>query len=233
MDSGKSRVTVFDRPTGVICYEATFLRSYFCKQVADRPPFAAFPQRLKYYFPVFSAAKRERLYRLAANALADSVDMTQLEHVCHTLVADDLVWWWQSCPIRDGQTSVFSPPRQWTMLSNDSAHLLIDDISEFDFPTSSGRRIALIGLDRASPTTIEPSWLKRGMHDFCVGETGAVNVVVENPGDSCDDYIFTSHIPAASVKRLLSSLGVDKNAKLSRRRYSSLRNLQLEHLYNL
>ena len=218
MPSGPPRITVFERPKGAICYEATFLRSYISESGGERPRFAAFPRRLKYYLPTASAAKRARIQELSEKAWENSADLVKLEHVCRTLVQDELDWWWESCSISDGHGFRVAPARQWTKLSGDSLPLLIGDIAEFSFRIVSGRRIGLIGLDNAgSSAAIDATWLKRQVHDFCAGQTAAVRVVIENPGDTLEDFVFTSHTPPPPVKELLSSIGVNENAKLIRR----------------
>jgi len=150
------------------------------------------------------------------------------------LLSSGMAWYWESCrrePPCDEHVHLDLPDeRPLTPLTEPSEALLLADLRERDVD-GYGRYFASFGLDadhRTMPASRE-AW-RAVLRTFAADEAGPVRIVLVQPGDANEDYVFVPHVPTASTRALLERWGIHLDAARDRRPYRRLGVMQLEGL---
>jgi hypothetical protein len=150
------------------------------------------------------------------------------------LLSSGMAWYWESArreaPREDHVSLGLPDERSLTALTDQSGALLVADLRERD-RDGYGRSLALFGLDaehRAAGGSRE-GW-RAVLREFATHETGPVRIVLVQPGDANEDYVFVPHVPAAATRVLLERWSIQPDAAHDRRPYRRLGIMQLEGL---
>jgi hypothetical protein len=175
--------------------------------------------------PGFLAERRHvRLYTRHEGPVAYAVtrflsEPQIVEKLPGELSASGIAWFWTSelrCAGLDTNQTSF------TKITKETALRFIGDVLERD-EDGYGRTIVLIGANKELDTSTYSGELAL----FCK-EAGPVEMVLFQPGDSVEDYIFVKHEMSEPVRSILAVWGVVPLPTIDQYPYAKLRTVQIE-----
>ncbi len=164
----------------------------------------------------------------------DGPDKSDL--LVQALLSSRLTWCWRSD--RQYEVAEWSPvknlpkKRSMTLLTPQSASLLLDDLLEEDVE-GQWRGITLFGMDMSNATCPDENALKLYLKQLSETGNGPLKLVMVFIEDDKDTYIFVGQHRDAAVEDILAHLGVRLDAIKHKRKYSELRFARLENLFQV
>ena len=160
----------------------------------------------------------------------------QAHAFARSLLESQLDWYWESerrySPSKDHAQWALPKTRPLTNLAKANSENLVKDCLEQD-ESDDGRYLAIIGCLGGESSVSTKERLQIAMRRFAIDEEGPIKIVISQPGDMAEDYIFVPHKLDHKVKSLLALWGLKLEEKMKTRKYQRLRIATLESIFEI